>query len=52
MSFEPDNLEHENENELLLSNINNKLDAIIFLLEIIANIEIGSTLGVTDGNTD
>lgn len=52
MSFEPDNLEHENENELLLANINNKLDAIIFLLEIIANIEIGSTLGVTDGNTD
>lgn len=52
MSFEPDNLEHENENELLLSNINNKLDAIIFLLEIIANIEVGSTLGVTDGNTD
>ena len=41
MSFEPDNLEHENENELLLANINNKLDAIIFLLEIIANIEIG-----------
>ena len=52
MSFEPDNLEHETENESLLANINNKLDAIIFLLEIIANVEIGSTLGVTDGNSD
>lgn len=52
MSFEPDSLEHENENESLLANINNRLDAIIFLLEIIANVEIGSTLGVTDGNTD
>jgi hypothetical protein len=52
MSFEPDNLEHENESESLLANINNRLEAIIFLLEIIANVEIGSTLGVTDGNTD
>lgn len=52
MSFEPDSLEHEFETESLLANINNKLDAIIFLLEIIANVEIGTTLGVTDGNTD
>jgi len=52
MSFEPDSLEHENENESLLANINNKLDAIIFLLDIIANVEIVTTLGVTDGNTD
>lgn len=43
MSFEPDSKEYENETENLLFQIAEKLDKVIFLLELIANVDVGST---------
>lgn len=43
MSFEPDNKEHEVEVESNEEQIIQRLDAIVFLLETIANIEHGET---------
>ena len=50
MSFEPDNVDHEQELEVANYEIVKLLKAIVLLLEVIADVDVNETTKMMDGD--